>query len=310
MTSERNIILIGMPAVGKSAIGWLIAQRLGRAFFDSDAEIEAREGKTCAQIINESGEPAFRTIEREIIANLVTKQGIVLAVGGGAPLTCDDLLRQRSVVVYLRRELDELAASLTGNSRPLSRSREDLERLHSERHTVYASLTHVTVFNNSTREATAAQVVDAIMPHLTSRLLVINGPNLNLLGTREPHIYGNATQADLIALLQSSAAERGIVTDFMQSNYEGAIINALHDTVGVYDGIVINPAAYTHYSYAIHDALKAINLPAVEIHISDISTREEFRRHSVTASACIAQISGEGFQGYIHAMDTLLEALR
>ncbi|MPM81144.1 3-dehydroquinate dehydratase [bioreactor metagenome] len=138
------------------------------------------------------------------------------------------------------------------------------------------------------------------------KFLVINGPNLNLLGQREPAIYGRQDYAALCALVESAAEQRGCTAFCYQSNHEGAIIDTIQQAQGAYDGIVINPGAYTHYSYAIHDALKAIDVPAVEVHISDISSREAFRRISVTAPACVGQISGKGFDGYVLALDLLL----
>ncbi len=139
------------------------------------------------------------------------------------------------------------------------------------------------------------------------KIMVINGPNLNLLGVREPEIYGNQSYADLEQFIESHAKACGCEVVVMQSNSEGEIIDFIHYALGNYDGIVINPAAYTHYSYAIRDALSSVNLPAVEVHLSDINAREEFRRISVTAPACIAQISGEGFGGYALAIDCLLK---
>ncbi len=139
------------------------------------------------------------------------------------------------------------------------------------------------------------------------KFFIINGPNLNLLGQREPDIYGRQDYPALCAMAERYAAERGHTVVCFQSNHEGAIIDAIQAAQGVYDGIVINPGAYTHYSYAIHDALKAITVPAVEVHISDIHSREDFRKISVTAPACIGQISGRGFDGYTMAMDMLME---
>ncbi len=138
------------------------------------------------------------------------------------------------------------------------------------------------------------------------KFLVINGPNLNLLGQREPDIYGKQDYAALCRMAEAYAADRGGSARCIQSNHEGAIIDAIQAAQGEYDGIVINPGAYTHYSYAIHDALKAITVPAVEVHISDIHSREAFRQVSVTAPACVGQISGQGFAGYTMAMDLLL----
>lgn len=137
------------------------------------------------------------------------------------------------------------------------------------------------------------------------KVLIINGPNLNLLGIREPGIYGNGTYSELCSYIQEAAAAMGIETAFYQSNHEGAIIDEIHQAMGVYDGIVINPGAYTHYSYAILDALKAVRIPAVEVHISDIHSRESFRSLSVTAAGCIGQISGHGFRGYCEALEML-----
>ena len=141
------------------------------------------------------------------------------------------------------------------------------------------------------------------------KVLIINGPNLNLLGIREPGIYGNGTYSELCSYIQEAAAAMGIETAFYQSNHEGAIIDEIHQAMGVYDGIVINPGAYTHYSYAILDALKAVDLPAVEVHLSNIHKREEFRHKSVTAAGCDGQICGLGQFGYVAAMGYLIEKL-
>ncbi len=137
------------------------------------------------------------------------------------------------------------------------------------------------------------------------RIVVVNGPNLNLLGEREPAVYGRTTLAELEAIVAAYAAERSIEIAFFQANGEGAIIDALHRIRSWADGIVINPGAYTHYSYAIRDALAAISVPAVEVHLSDISAREAFRRISVTADACIGQISGLGVDSYLRGIDRL-----
>ena len=137
------------------------------------------------------------------------------------------------------------------------------------------------------------------------KFLVINGPNLNLLGLREPAIYGSRDFAALQDFIRAAAREAGVEVELFQSNHEGAIIDAIQEADTAFDGIVINPGAYTHYSYAIHDALKAVSIPAVEVHMSDIQKREEFRHLSVTAPACIAQIRGHGFESYTMAIDML-----
>lgn len=139
------------------------------------------------------------------------------------------------------------------------------------------------------------------------KFLVINGPNLNLLGSREPAIYGRQDYAYLCKLVQDYAAAHGSTAKCFQSNHEGAIIDEIQASQGKFDAIIINPGAYTHYSYAIHDALKSVDVPAFEVHISDIQSREEFRKISVTRPACVGQIYGQGLKGYTMAMDYFLE---
>ena len=139
------------------------------------------------------------------------------------------------------------------------------------------------------------------------KLLVINGPNMNLLGLREPGIYGKETLADLEDFLREVGKTEGVELAFFQSNHEGAIVDAIQAAYGKMDGIVINPAAYTHTSVAILDALKAVALPAVEVHLSDVNERETFRHISYPAMACIAQIKGKGFAGYEEAILLLKE---
>ena len=139
------------------------------------------------------------------------------------------------------------------------------------------------------------------------KLLILNGPNLNLLGSREPAIYGSESYDALCQQIQRHAAAIGCTVALLQSNHEGALIDAIQGAQGVYGGIVINPGAYAHYSYAIYDALRCAPVPAVEVHISDINAREPFRAVSVTAPACVRVITGHGLAGYLEAMDYLLQ---
>ena len=142
------------------------------------------------------------------------------------------------------------------------------------------------------------------------KILVINGPNINMLGIREKNIYGVNDYNSLIEKIKKEASELGCQVDFFQSNIEGEIITSIQKTLGVYDGIIINPAAYTHYSIGILDALKAVNIPAIEVHISNIHQREDFRKKSVTAEGCVGQISGLGFEGYTLALRGLINLLK
>lgn len=142
------------------------------------------------------------------------------------------------------------------------------------------------------------------------KILVINGPNINFLGIREKAVYGSKDYNALCEYIKNEAKPLNVDVTIVQSNLEGEIINFIQDAYEKYDGIVINPGAYTHYSYAIFDALKSVSIKTVEVHISNIHKREEFRRKSVTAPACVGQICGFGFYGYIMAMMALKEDLR
>ena len=137
-------------------------------------------------------------------------------------------------------------------------------------------------------------------------ILVINGPNLNMLGIREPDLYGRVTYAELCRRIEAHAAERGVEVSCYQSNHEGDLVDAIQNAYGRVDGIVINPGAYTHTSVAILDALKAVSIRAVEVHISDVDAREPFRRTSYVRLACERTISGHGIDGYLEAMDHLI----
>ena len=137
------------------------------------------------------------------------------------------------------------------------------------------------------------------------KIMVINGPNLNMLGIREPNIYGHNTYNDLCNLCLEKGKELGVEIDLRQSNHEGDLVDYIQEAYGNYDGIVINPGAYTHTSVAILDAAKAVSLPIVEVHISDTSTREEFRKVSYIRQVCVKTIQGKGFDGYTEAIEFL-----
>lgn len=139
------------------------------------------------------------------------------------------------------------------------------------------------------------------------KILVLNGPNINMLGIREPGIYGKNTFADLLRLLEQTAKEENIIIEQFQSNHEGALVDKIQEAYGRFDGIVINPAAYTHTSVAILDALKAVSIPAVEVHISNVDAREPFRQISYAGLACVHTIKGHGLEGYREAVQYLVE---
>lgn len=142
------------------------------------------------------------------------------------------------------------------------------------------------------------------------KILILNGPNINLLGIREKNIYGEGTYEDLCKFIQNKAKELSVEIDIIQSNIEGELVTYIQNAHGKYGGIVINPAAYTHYSIAIYDALKAVNIPTVEVHISNIHSREEYRKKSVIAPACMGQISGFGMLSYAMGLIALVDMMK
>ena len=142
------------------------------------------------------------------------------------------------------------------------------------------------------------------------KILVINGPNINMLGIREKNIYGDNSYSDLVKLIKKSAKEKGAKVTCFQSNYEGAIISKIQKAYKKFDGIIINPAGYTHTSVAILDALKAVNIPTVEVHISAVNERESYRKISFVREFAFLTISGKGFNGYVEAIDKLIEKHR
>lgn len=143
-----------------------------------------------------------------------------------------------------------------------------------------------------------------------THVLVLHGPNLNLLGSREPEVYGRHTLADVNEALSDAAQSRQVDLTFLQSNHEGALVDAIHEARERADGILINPGAFTHYSYALRDAIAAVELPAVEVHLSNVHAREPFRRRSVLAPVCVGQISGFGWRSYLLGLRALLDELQ
>jgi len=141
---------------------------------------------------------------------------------------------------------------------------------------------------------------------MSNKILVINGPNLNLLGEREPEIYGKMTLKEIEKKVKDFAHQKGAEIEWFQSNFEGEIIEKLHQAKGIFNGIIINPAALSYTSYSIFDALKAVNIPCIEVHLSNIFSREDFRKKTVTASACLGIISGLGWKVYLYALMYLI----
>ena len=304
----KNIVLIGMMGSGKTTCGKLLAEQLGRPFVDCDTLIEGFSGRSIPDIFEKDGEEAFRDLETMVIRELSGQEGLVIATGGGAVLRQANVsaLRDNGILLFLNRPAGEIFDSVAMDGRPLARSgKEAFEATFRLRLPKYRTAADAMIFDFSSPEATVAEMREKLKS-IGKKFLIVNGPNLNLLGKREPGIYGDQTYDALCGMIHAYAKAYQCEADFFQSNHEGAIIDRIQEADGKYDAIIINPGAYTHYSYAIHDALKAVSVPAYEVHISDIHAREPFRAVSVTAPACVGQISGMGFEGYLRAMDWFL----
>lgn len=314
-----NIVLIGFMGSGKTSVGLRLSYRLRRPVEDTDKLIEHREGRSISDIFAAEGEAHFRDLETALLQELADRDyPRIYSLGGGTPLRpCNrELVRKLGTVVYLRVRPETVYARLKGDTaRPLLQCEDPLERIRNlleDRREAYESTAHVIL---DVDELSFEEIMDKIedcRPQGGSRmrLLVINGPNINFLGIREKSIYGNQDYQYLLDLIEEKAQETGSQITVFQSNHEGAIIDRIQEAYfdGT-EGIVINPGAFTHYSYAIRDALASIPVPKAEIHISDITKREEFRKISVTAPVCDCQIYGQGLGGYLKAIDFILEKI-
>ena len=304
-----NIVLIGMMGCGKTTCGQLLAQRLARPFVDSDQLIAGYTGQSIPQFFATHGEEAFRQLESQVLQELGAQTGLVIATGGGAPLRQANVeaLRRNGTLFFLHRPAQEIYRSGCVSDRPLAQEGEEaFLNTFQRRLPAYRAAADEVILDFSSPQATVEEILRRL-EEPAMHFLILNGPNLNLLGKREPEVYGAQTYAHLCQLITDHAQAHHAQATCYQSNHEGDLIDQIHQADGVYDAIIINPGAYTHYSYAILDALKAVDVPAYEVHISHIDQREPFRTVSVTAPACVGQLWGHGLQGYLMAMDYFLE---
>ena len=275
----NNLILIGMMGCGKSTVGRLAAEKLGLAFVDTDERIERASGRTIPEIFASEGEEGFRARELDVSRALAREGGLVIACGGGLPTRAEAIaaLKASGVVFWLSREPAVIYDTVSMARRPLGQGGKEafLERFRQ-------------------REPIYRRWADYIIEGHT------------LAAEAAGRIYGENSYESLCRRLKEFAAAHGSTAECFQSNHEGAILDAIHAADGVYDAIVLNPGAYTHYSYAILDALRAVDVPCIEVHISNVHQREEFRHRSVTAPACVGQICGLGLYGYEAAMSYFL----
>ncbi len=323
MGQEKNIILIGFMGSGKTTVGLKLSYRLRIPVEDTDKLIERRENKSIRELFAQEGEEAFRQKETELLREIGSRNyRRILSVGGGTPLRPEnrELLKRCGTVVYLRIRPETAYERLKGDTnRPLLQCDDPLQRIRTllaEREEAYAACADVILdVDGLPTEEILTQITNRLeqrerQKDAGRKLLVINGPNLNFLGIREKSVYGTQDYAYLLDLIEKKGRETKSRITVFQSNHEGAIIDRIQEAYfDKTEGIVINPGAYTHYSYAIRDALASVPVPKVEIHISDITKREEFRRVSVTAPVCDRQIYGQGLDGYLQAIDFLLELL-
>ncbi len=314
---KNNIVLIGFMGSGKTTIGIRLSYRMRRAIEDTDKLIERRLGKRISEVFAQEGEAFFRLQETALLKDLIEKRNHqIISVGGGTPVREEnrELLKKLGTVVYFRAKPETIYERVKADTtRPLLQCEDPLQKIRDllqQRKEAYESCADIIIdVDGLSMDEVAEQVINASSKEgkRKKKLLVINGPNLNFLGIRDKNIYGAQDYQYLMDLIQKKAKASGCKIDCFQSNYEGAIIDRIQAAYfdGT-DGIVINPGAYTHYSYAIHDALETIRVPKVEIHISNIQEREEFRKISVTAPACDKQIYGQGLDGYLQAIDFIL----
>lgn len=306
----KNIILIGFMGSGKTTTGLKLSYKIHMPVEDTDKLIESKQGKSISDIFAQDGEEAFRQMETELLREIAGRNyGRIISVGGGVPVREENraLLKQCGKVFYLRAKAETIYDRIKEDTtRPLLQCADPLAKIRellAERAEAYETCADVILDVDG---LPVFKVVEEIMK--PRKLLVINGPNLNFLGIREKAVYGTQDYQYLLNLIAQKAKESGSDIQVFQSNHEGAIIDRIQEAYfdGT-EGIVINPGAYTHYSYAIRDALASITVPKVEIHISDITQREEFRKNSVTKEACDHQIYGQGLNGYLMAIDYIFE---
>lgn len=328
----KHIFLIGFMGCGKSSIGKRLSYQLKKPLVDLDSRIESTAGRSISEIFATEGEEAFRDMETEALKKLFdAKLSYVVSTGGGLPLREKNrrIMKKQGIVIYLRAGADTLYERLKQDeARPLLQvedPRARIKQMLGERSAIYEEaadrivdvdglgisevLERVRQVYEEEREKRKNERHDRNLS--MARVLVIHGPNLNFLGIREPEIYGKRSYLDLTEYIRMRAVERKVYVDFYQSNHEGDLIDRIQQayTDGT-KGIIINPGALTHYSYALHDALASIDgIPKIEVHLSDITAREGFRAVSVTKDACNDQIYGKGFEGYALALDRLLELM-
>ena len=295
-----RIYLIGMPGSGKSRTGKELASKLNYRLVDLDKRIEAKYGSIDA-IFKDKGEDYFRKIETETLQSLNDLNDVIISCGGGVILNKINKKYMKGFVFFLNPSIDLLKAHLEhSEQRPVLLSK-TIEDLYKERIDKYYDFSDF-IIDYETSDKAVDKIIKVLKKEIKMKhILVINGPNLDMLGYRDKGHYGEKTLNDINKMMEENKCFK---FEFFQSNYEGAIVEKLHE-YKKYDGIIINPAAYTHTSVAIHDALEIVSIPKVEVHLSDVNNREDFRRINFITSVCDKTITGLKEQGYMEAINYL-----
>lgn len=304
---RRNIILIGFMGSGKTTVGRALAHRLKMDFINTDDMVEQRQGMTISKIFEQYGEPHFRQLEKEATAEAASGLNVVIATGGGVVNNPENMesLMGSGRIIYLQASPKVIYQRVgSGTDRPLLNSPNPMEHiveLLAKREPLYRQ------YSNTILNTDALTIEDCVEALVNNKVAVIHGPNINFTGIREKSVYGSKTFTEIEQAITEKGGAMGLTVVSFQSNCEGALVDFVqkcyHDGIA---GIVINPGAFTHYSYALRDALASVGIPIVEVHMSNVHSREEFRHKSVTAPVCIGQICGFGVNSYILGLEALL----
>ena len=301
-----KIYLIGMPGVGKSKTARLLAEKMNLRYVDLDQRIENQHGPI-EKIFADYGEDYFRKIETKTLSDLNTSNNIIISCGGGIVTRKENKkIMADGITFFLDASLELIESHLKKtNNRPLLKTN-SLASLYEKRIDLYCDFADYIIQYND-YESASERIMKFMNDKLPNKkILVINGPNLNMLGKRPKDHYGSLTLEQINSLIQEEF--KCFDFEFFQSNHEGAIIDKIQEFEN-YDGIIINPGAYTHTSIAIHDALEIVNILKVEVHLSDIGNREDFRKIDYISSVVDAIYSGKKENSYLEAINYLKKRL-
>ena len=300
-----NYFLIGMPGCGKSKTAKYLQAEKGCAIIDLDKYIEEKTGIDIPSIFASYGESYFRSLETKML-KLINDEfdNVVVSCGGGVvvnPLNKE--VMKKGITIFLNANIETLKSHLenSSTSRPLLKVK-TIEELYNERISLYQEFADYTI-NYTNFEGVGNKIMEIM--NSKRRVLVINGPNLNMLGLRDPKHYGTLTLADINKMISE---EKCFEYEFYQSNHEGAIVDKIQQYKN-YDAIIINPAAYTHTSVAIHDALEIVDILKVEVHLSEVDSREEYRKVNFVRDVVDATFQGEKALSYLKAVEYLKNKL-